>query len=104
MIKRFIAWIKKEDFWDLMAWASLAMIFFWAVAKSFGWINTPTVIEMIPIFGAVFWAGRMFQQHEDIKKDLKDFKKETKHNFSEIKSEINTIDKRLIRVETKLGS
>ncbi len=110
MIKRFIEWARKESFWDLMAWASLAMIFFWALAKSFGWINTPILIEMIPLFGAVFWAGRMFQQLEDSRKELSDHKNETrkgfqdiKHQIGGVKNDIQKVDRRLTRVEASIN-
>ncbi len=99
MIMKIINWVKKESIWDLLAWASLAMIFFWALAKSFGWINTPVIIEMLPLFGAVYWAGRMFQQMDDIKKDVRQLKKEM--NMTRI--DIHDLDKRLTGVEVRLS-
>ncbi len=99
MIKRFINWVRHEDFWDLMAWASLAMIFFWAVAKSFGWINTPALIEMLPFFGAVFWGGRMFQQSEDVKRDLHEVKKE----IVKINEKLHINDLKFVTIENKLN-
>ncbi len=97
MIRRFINWVKNEDIWDLMAWASLAMIFFWAVAKSFGWINTPAFIEMMPIFGAVFWGGRMFQQLEDVKVDVREVKK----NLTEVNERLHVHDMRFVKLESR---
>lgn len=99
MIKRFINWIKKEDFWDLMAWASLAMIFFWALAKSFGWINTPNVIEMLPYFGIVFFVGRIFQKMETSEIELRNVKSDTE----KIKQKLHTHDLKFVKIENKLN-
>ncbi len=98
MIKRFIEWVRKESFWDLMAWASLAMIFFWALAKSFGWINTPALIEMIPLFGAVFLGGKFLQRFETFEKRLS----RVETNTLDVKEETNEMAKNLIKINERL--
>ncbi len=90
MIKRFVNWAKNENIWDLLAWASLAMIFLWLVAKLFGLINTPLIIELMPYFGVVFFAGRMFQKVEMLDTDM-----------NKVKDRVYDIDRRIIRFESK---
>ena len=80
-----IKWLFKKlhikTIWDFLAWFSLASILFWALAKGFGWINTPELVEMYPIIAAVFFAGKFYQ-------DINNFKEDH--------------EKRLIRLENRL--
>jgi len=44
--------MKKFDIWDIMILIGALLIITWALLKSFGIINTPAWVEMIPYFGA----------------------------------------------------
>lgn len=41
----------KRSFWDYLIWIGIALILGWALLKSFGFINSPIWIDMIPYFG-----------------------------------------------------
>ena len=45
--------MQKEDitFWDVILWLGIIAIFLWALLKSFGVINSPIWVDMIPYFG-----------------------------------------------------
>ena len=45
---------------------SLLFLFFWTIAKSVGWINTPVWNEMSPVFAAVFAAGGFYWEMKNI--------------------------------------
>lgn len=83
--------INKEKFLDFLTWLALASIFFWAVAKSFGFINTINILEMLPVFGAVFVAGRTFQKIEHLSYDMK-----------QVKKRVYQINTRVVRLEEKI--
>ena len=67
--------MKKYNIWDMLTWFALGLILVWAILKSFGIISSPPWQEMLPVFGAVFIAGRIVQIVSDIKKDLSGMKK-----------------------------
>ncbi len=55
-----------KDFLGDLIWIGAVVILLWALAKSFGWINSPAWIEMIPFFagagsviGGAFKIGQM---------------------------------------------
>lgn len=83
--------INKEKILDFLTWLALASIILWAIAKSFGFIDTPNLIEMLPVFGAVFVAGRMFQKIEYLGYDMK-----------LVKKKLYQIDTRVVRLEEKI--
>ncbi len=75
--------------WDIIAWAVLAGIFIWLILKLSGVINTPTLIEYAPIFGAVYlagWAMHKLDTASDDIKELKGFAKETVNEINNIKT------------------
>ena len=37
---------------EILTWIGIAIIFLWAVGKSFGWISSPVWVDMIPVYGA----------------------------------------------------
>ena len=41
----------KRSFWDYLIWIGIALILGWALLKSFGIINSPIWVDMIPYFG-----------------------------------------------------
>ena len=48
-------------------WLSLLSILFWLILKALGYINTPPLVELFPLFSAVFGAGAFFQMVMDMK-------------------------------------
>ncbi len=74
-----------ENFWDFLFWLSLAGIFVWAVAKGLGWINTPFIIEIMPLLFGAFAVGRFFQ-------DVKTFHREQQKFNHEIIPRIKRIE------------
>lgn len=62
--------MKNHSIWDILTWIALGTILAWAVLKSIGAINSPPWQEMIPVFGAVFVAGRIVQIISDVKNGL----------------------------------
>jgi len=91
--------INKEKILDLVAWLSLASIFLWALAKSFGFINTPNLVEMLPFFGAVFVAGRMFQKMEYLGYDMKQVKK----RLYQVNTRVVRLEEIVIRLEGSIA-
>lgn len=107
--------------WEVITWASLAVIFLWAVAKALGLIKTPLIIELLPLFAAVFAAGGfskyvklMFKvlrleigatrsEVKEFKVEMHEFKREINEELKGIKSELRTHDNRLVRIEAKLA-
>ena len=73
----------KRNFWNLMDWIALGIIVAWAIAKSFGWIDTPIFIEMVPVFGAAFMGGRFVQRLAGLEKEFHEFKNEVKLEFKD---------------------
>ena len=97
----------RRDFWNLIDWIVLGIIAAWAIAKSFGWINTPPLIEMIPVFGATFMGGRFVQRLASLETEFREFKVETKSEFGSVKKDVDEIKKELhgtnIRIEHLTG-
>ncbi len=82
MVKRGLS------FWDIIAWIVLGGIALWVLLKVLGLINTPTLVEYAPIFGAVYvagWAMHKLHSVADDVKDLKGFSKETAKQINNIK-------------------
>lgn len=65
-----------ENIWDVLTWLSLAGIFLWGIAKALGWINTPFVVETMPLLFAAFAIGRFFQDVKNFHKEQRGFNKE----------------------------
>ncbi len=68
--------------WDILMWLSLAGIFLWEVAKALGWINTPLIIEIMPLLLAAFAVGRFFQEQKEFRNEMRQFKSETCKDLS----------------------
>lgn len=67
---------------DALVWLSLVLIVLWALAKAFGLINTPLIIELAPIILMAFAGGRFFQEQKEFKKEMRQFKNETHRELS----------------------
>ena len=62
---------------DIMFWAGIIILVLWALGKSFGIINSPNWIEMIPYFtiavtlsGAGVKLGRTLEKIDNMEKEL----------------------------------
>jgi hypothetical protein len=78
-------------------WISLISIFIWLVLKALGYINTPTIIELMPFFSAIFGAGAFFQMFSDMRRRLSKVESEMK----DVGLTIHSIDKRVAVIESK---
>ena len=99
----------------------MVVIFLWAVAKAFGLIKTPLLVELLPLFAAAFAAGGFFRyvklmfklvrfeigivssEVKEFKSEMHEFKQEVNTDLKGIKSELHMHDNRLVRIETKLA-
>ncbi|MBI3036872.1 hypothetical protein HYY73_03935 [Candidatus Woesearchaeota archaeon] len=82
-----------------MTWLSLAGIFLWGVAKATGWINTPLIIELAPIFLAAFSFGRFFQEQREFKYEMREFKNETRNEISGISMRLHDLESGKLRAK-----
>ena len=101
---------------DILFYLGLAIIFFWALAKSLGIIHSPTWQEMLPYFGAVFAAGvgwnrfmhlekrvgnvvnglmNVEREVESVSHRLDLFKEEVHHQFKVVEKRLDGVEKRL---------
>ena len=88
MKSRIRGLFSSRNFWEFVVWFSLGMIFLWALAKSFGLIKTPFIIEMMPLFWAIFAAGGFFQYARGVLKEFFEFKKEIKNELGKVEGEL----------------
>ena len=72
--------------WDIMEWLALAGIVLWAVAKAVGWINTPLIIELVPLILVAFSFGRFFQEQKEFRNEMREFKNETRMRLLKLES------------------
>jgi len=72
------------NFWDVLAWIILGGIFLWILLKVLGIINTPSLIEFAPYFGAVYLAGWAMHKLDTAVDDIKDLKSFAKRTATEI--------------------
>lgn len=80
--------MKKFDFWTYGILGSGLLILIWALLKSFGIINTPVWIEMIPYYGIAFAVISAAYKIGD---------------FSQwIKQNLKNHEKRLVKIENKI--
>jgi len=103
-MKNLISFLFKGDIWSLLIkWGALIIVL-WALGKSFGIINSPIAIEMIPyiggglgLLGAGMKLGRIFEKTEKIEKDVR----EIKSDVGLIKIKVNSHDIKIGSLETK---
>lgn len=75
---------KGKNFWDILAWVVLGLIFIWILLKAFGIIKTPVMIEYAPYFGVVYLAGWAMHKLETASTDIKELEKFKDDTISEI--------------------
>ena len=85
------------NFWDIIAWIVLIAILVWIILKVSGVINSPSLVEYAPLFGAVYLAGWAMHKLDRAVDDIKDIKN---FNYQTVK-EINTIKKKCIKNHSK---
>lgn len=81
----------ERNFWDYLAWITLAGIACWVILKVLGFINTPLWLEYAPIYGAVYLAGWAMNNLERNTKDIQTsiYKLDKNANeLQEVKTEI----------------
>ena len=57
---------KRFSWLDVVFWIALIILIIWIVLKSFGYINTPVVVELIPYISGIFIAGVIWQQFRNV--------------------------------------
>lgn len=60
--------MEKTNIYTIVFWASLFSILAWVILKATGVINTPLLIQLFPIIGAVFAAGAFYQMSLDTRR------------------------------------
>lgn len=75
---------KRLTFWDIIAWIVLVGIFIWLLLRVMGIIQTSTLLEYAPIFGAVYLAGWAMHKLDSASDDIKDLRKFAKDTVFEI--------------------
>ena len=76
--------MKKVSVWDIIAWVVLIGIVIWLLLKVFGIINTPSILEYAPYFGAVYLAGWAMHKLETAVNDVRELKKFKDATITEI--------------------
>ncbi len=91
--------------WPVVFWVSIIILFLWLLAKAFGLINTPWIVEAIPytvgliaIFAIVKEAGKFINKLEMVILDIKDIKADIRG----MRNDIHSIDKRVTIVESRI--
>ena len=59
---------------DIIFWLALIVLIIWIILKVFGYINTPTIVEVIPYISGIFIAGAIWQQFRNMQGDLHSIK------------------------------
>jgi hypothetical protein len=72
------------NFWDVLAWVVLFLIFLWLILKVTGVINTPTLLEYSPLFGVIYLAGYAMHKLDSAVEDIRDIKNFNKATVNEI--------------------
>ena len=75
---------KRLSIWDIIAWVVLIGIVIWLLLKVFGIINTPSILEYAPYFGAVYLAGWAMHKLETAVNDVRELKKFKDATITEI--------------------
>ncbi len=87
---------------DIVFWTSLAILVLWALAKSFGIIHTPVIIEMIPLFTIAFAAGSFWNKFLTLEREFHSFKIETAQNFVTVNNNFATVNQHFGHIEHRL--
>ncbi len=66
---------KGMSFWDIIAWVVLALILLWLILKTFGVINTFSLLEYAPIYGAIYLTGWQIHKLEIVASDVRELKR-----------------------------
>jgi hypothetical protein len=97
--------LKDVDWWELIIWTSITILFLWLLAKSVGLINTPIIIEVIPYvtgFITVLGIGKKLGKYtlklDNVINDIRDMRIELK----EIKNDIHNLDRRVTFIESRV--
>lgn len=100
---------------DTITWLLLVSLLLWTLAKAFGWINTPKLIESYPQLGVVLLAFALFERFVTLEnkfaaldnkvvgigQDLHEFKNQMHTDLKEVRNELRLHDNRLVRIEAK---
>jgi len=96
---KVISFLFGGDIWSLLIKWGAILILGWALGKSFGIIQSPIILEMIPyiggglgLLGVGIKLGRMFEKIENIEGSLNYLKAD----FGEVKNKVDVH-------ETKIG-
>ena len=52
----------RKDLWDVLFWIAMLFLIGYIVAKLIGWINTPELVDLIPMITIVFIMGVFYQK------------------------------------------
>ena len=69
---------------DVIFWLALLVLLVWLILKALGYINTLTIVEIIPYISGIFMLGAAWQQFRQVKQDI---------------SYIKNVNRRFLRIE-----
>ena len=87
---------------EIIAWLVLGYILLWLILKVTGVINTPTLLEYSPIFGAVYLAGWQMNRLNQATLDITEIKQRIQSleiKVANLETKVTTLDLRVIRLE-----
>ncbi len=96
---------RKFDIYDYIFWVSYIILILWVIAKLFGFINSPTIVELMPIITFIFLGGAFYQRFNDLVQKFNDLNQQVKDiniNLDKVTDMTHNIDKRVIKIETNL--
>ena len=103
---------RKMDIWKIIFWFGVISLFLWLLAKTLGFINTPLIIELIPLFSslAILFGGikQIAKFIHRVENGLSNiiFLKEKIENIENkieiIKFDVHSLNKKIVVLESKI--
>jgi uncharacterized membrane protein YhdT len=83
---------RKRTFWDTLSWIVLGLIALWLILKTVGVINTPLWLELAPLYGFLFVAGKAMRTLETVSDDVSFLKKDVRRVEKELTNNIHILE------------
>ena len=89
--------------YDYIFWTCDALLLLWILAKLFGFIQTPLIVEMFPLFTLCFMAGIFYKQVMGMNLNIRRVVDDIRDLDNETKASFHVLDKRVTALEIKNG-
>jgi len=107
---------KKIEWTIIVFWLGVITLFLWLLAKTLGWINTPLIIEILPLISGLVillsgmrHAGKFIHRVENGLSDIKDLKERVgnleiklDNSVNSLRADIHNLDKRVAIIESRI--